>query len=67
MAVNDARSMNADLKQGVRDGKYKSLTPDRGGSVEMQAVMERVDDLQTQYGMSVEDHPVGCMCGYCYY
>jgi hypothetical protein len=31
MAVNSARSMNADLHSGVNDGRLKSLTPDRGG------------------------------------
>lgn len=65
MAANFSRSMNADLQAGVRDGLYKSYTPDRGGEVETSKVMERADDLQPQYGMSVLGHPVGCMCQYC--
>ena len=34
MAVNDSRSMNRDLRLGATDGKFKSLTPDRGGEVD---------------------------------
>lgn len=66
MAVNDSRSMNADLQQGLRDGLYKSLTPGRGGVVETRSPLERADDLQPQYGMSTKMHPLGCQCGYCY-
>jgi hypothetical protein len=51
MAINDTRSMNADLQLGVVDGKVKRLTPDRGGEVEMQAVTQRKYELQQQYGV----------------
>lgn len=34
MAINNSRSMNADLRLGATDGSYKSLTPSRGGEVE---------------------------------
>jgi hypothetical protein len=34
MAVNDTRSMNQDLRLGLADGKFKNLTPDRGGDVD---------------------------------
>ena len=34
MAVNESRSMNADLNEGLVDGVVKHLTPDRGGVVE---------------------------------
>jgi hypothetical protein len=30
MAVNVSRSMNAELEQGLRDGKYMHLSPDWG-------------------------------------
>lgn len=65
MAVNDSRSMNADLKQGIKDGSFKSLTPFRGGVVETSDSLIRADDLQQQYSMATKDHPVGCPCGYC--
>lgn len=51
MAVNESRSMNADMKQGANDGKFKSLTPDRGGEVEMGAVATRMTELQEQYNV----------------
>lgn len=51
MAVNEARSMNKDLKEGANDGKFKSLTPDRGGDVEESAPMVRAQILQPQYGV----------------
>lgn len=34
MAVNDSRSMNRDLRLGVTDGRFKDLTPSRGGEVD---------------------------------
>lgn len=34
MAVNDSRSMNRDLRMGATDGRFKCLTPDRGGEVD---------------------------------
>lgn len=52
MAVNDSRSMNADLKMGAGDGKFKSLTPSRGGEVEMLAPKVRQMQLQPQYNIS---------------
>lgn len=55
MAVNDSRSMNQDLKMGVRDGKFKCLTPDRGGEVEELAPKVRQMQLQPQY--NIADHP----------
>lgn len=32
MAVNEERSMNDDLKEGITDGWIKKATPNRGGS-----------------------------------
>lgn len=34
MAVNDSRSMIAELHQGLIDNTYIQLTPNRGGNVE---------------------------------
>lgn len=34
MAQNATRSMNAELRQGAVDGKYKNEAPNRGGVVE---------------------------------
>lgn len=33
MAVNESRSMNADLREGITDGMVKKPTPDRGGDL----------------------------------
>ena len=52
MAVNSSRSMNEDLQHGINDGVFKSLSPDRGGEVEMQDVRERAMMLQAQYDMN---------------
>lgn len=52
MAANFSRSMNADLQQGVTDGFLKSLTPDRGGTVEMAQPLKRAAELQCQYGIT---------------
>lgn len=52
MAVNESRSMNEDLKMGVGDGKFKCLTPDRGGEPEMLAPKVRQMQLQPQYNIA---------------
>lgn len=57
MAVNEARSMNNDLKEGANDGKFKSLTPDRGGVAEEMEPMKRAQIVQPQYGI-VERTPL---------
>lgn len=51
MAVNTSRSMNGDLKLGEEDGRFKSITPDRGGSLEYDNVTSRSTMLQTQYNV----------------
>ncbi len=33
MAVNETRSMNADLREGITDGMVKKSNPDRGGDL----------------------------------
>lgn len=67
MAVNDSRSMNADLQQGLLDGRLKTLTPDRGGSVEVQNVHDRALALQAQYSISdhMQSFAMGCQCAQC--
>jgi hypothetical protein len=51
MAVNESRSMNDDLHKGLNDGRLKSLTPGRGGSVETANVVNRQNLLQAQYNI----------------
>lgn len=42
MAVNDRRSMNRDLSEGMTDGKYKKIdTRERGGEVERTTALNR--------------------------
>lgn len=68
MAVNDSRSMNADLMLGYQvDGQIKVLDPDRGGDVEYDAVMERAQRLQPQYNLAHNFHTFAeyCTCAYC--
>ena len=43
--------MNMDLIRGASDGKFKSLTPDRGGQVDPTASTLRQDELQMQYNV----------------
>ena len=52
MAVNSSRSQNDDLRQGITDGSFKSLTPSRGGVVETGPSIKRQMVLQAQYGVS---------------
>lgn len=52
MTTNNSRSMNTDLQNGLNDGTFKSLAPDRGGEVEMQAIHERAMMLQAQYDVN---------------
>jgi len=67
MAINNSRSMNADLQQGLIDGLVKTLTPDRGGTVEVQHVHERALALQSQYSVSdhMHSYAMGCQCAEC--
>jgi hypothetical protein len=63
MAVNDDRSMNKDLKLGVADGKFKCLTPDRGGIVEQLAPTVRHMQLQPQYNIAERPETVDVTAG----
>lgn len=49
MAVNDSRSMNRDLRLGMTDGKFKSLTPDRGGDVDPTAATARMNVVKSMF------------------
>jgi hypothetical protein len=55
MAVNDSRSMNMDLVRGAGDGKFKNLTPDRGGVVDPTSATIRKEALQIQYNIQVAE------------
>ena len=68
MAINETRSMNNDLQLGLRDGAFKSITPDRGGAVDPSHAIERSSTLQLQYNVVDERmgiHPAGCKCEGC--
>ena len=57
MAVNESRSMNQDMTQGQWDGKYKYLSPDRGGEVDMTNVSTRSRELPWHYGLDPDGVP----------
>ena len=68
MAINETRSMNNDLQIGLRDGAFKSITPDRGGAVDPSHAIERSSNLQLQYDITDQRmgiHPDGCNCEGC--
>jgi hypothetical protein len=52
MAVNESRSLNGDLREGLTDGVVKKATPDRGGVTDSASVSARNSRLQQQYGMT---------------
>lgn len=52
MAVNETRSLNGDLAEGLTDGVVKKLTPDRGGVTDEGTVHARNSRLQQQYGVT---------------
>lgn len=56
MAVNTSRSMNEELRQGLRDGKYMHLAPDWG--LNSNPPLERLDWPTYK---QVEQHD-GCDC-----
>lgn len=66
MAINSARSMNQDLYLGSQvDGRFKTLTPDRGGEVDETAVRDRAWQLQAQYAITDMGHSYACTCPSC--
>lgn len=52
MAVNNSRSMNADLQEGITDGSVKKVAPNRGGSLERSDPEMRGQQLQAQYSIT---------------
>lgn len=51
MAVNESRSMNANLAAGLTDGRVKRVAPNWGGDdADVYATKNRNDQLQEQYG-----------------
>jgi hypothetical protein len=66
--INQTRSMNTDLQFGVNDGKYKQMTPDRGGEAELFQPNSRYEELQIQYSITDFNrgmHLKGCACVDC--
>lgn len=55
MAHAPARSMNVELQEGLNDGKYKRITPDRTNidfPSEQKIAQERMHDLAWPYGVN---------------
>lgn len=46
-----SRSMNADLSEGLTDGKYKKVVQNRGGTVEGGTAAARVELNDNWYGI----------------
>lgn len=51
MAVNSSRSQNAELAEGMSDGKYKKVVTDRGGVVDPATYAERRDLSDAHFGI----------------
>ena len=51
MRAYPSRSANAELSEGMTDGKYKKVVTDRGGVVEHTTHLERQDLHDTWYGI----------------
>lgn len=51
MAYANPRSMNAELSQGSTDGKYKHISPNRGGTVEPTTYEARRDLNDNWFGI----------------
>jgi hypothetical protein len=64
MAVNETRSMNGDLREGISDGIVQKLTPDRGGVTDRASVTDRNLLLQEQYGVRLGDGGTGNNAAY---
>lgn len=62
MAVNSSRSMNADLREGATDGKYRKVRPDTTTAPGMgeQVVMQERASLHPfqNYGFLTSQYPV---------
>ena len=51
MATAQPRSVNAELAEGMSDGKYKKVIRDRGGVVESATHLSREDLADIWYGI----------------
>lgn len=51
MAYAKTSGMNASLNEGMSDGKYKKITPNRGGVVEVGTYEDRRDLYDGYYGI----------------
>jgi len=49
MAVNESRSMNADLREGITDGVVKKLAPNRGNLTDAGAAQAMYGVLDPEY------------------
>lgn len=49
MAYPALRSMNKDLEDGMSDGKYKKIAPNRGGDTEAELTYQMREDLNDVY------------------
>lgn len=58
MATAPSRSANAELSEGMTDGKYKKVVTDRGGLVEHTTYLERQDLHDVWYGIHEEPDKV---------
>lgn len=54
MAYAQSRSMNAELNEGLTDGKYKKVINNRGGVVEGTTQRARTDLLDVWHGIHEE-------------
>lgn len=51
MAYAPTRSMNAEISEGMTDGKYKKVVMNRGGIVDAGTLRERADLDDRYYGI----------------
>ncbi len=51
MATNTSRSQNAELAEGMSDGKYKKVVTDRGGQVDPATYDDRRDLADVHFGI----------------
>lgn len=58
MAVNESGGMNANLAEGMTDGKYKKVVMNRGGEVETGTIRSRLDLADTWFGIHEENTKV---------
>jgi hypothetical protein len=57
MATNTSRSMNTDLGLGMTEGKYQTVSPDRGGEVDRATARARKDLFRGPGGYNISVPP----------